>query len=460
MSYEEDYRKPYRAKCACGKGFLRYYEISLSNDWGQIRESSTPIEWFCDECKKKYYYKSIRGNDYLVPNELSVPEEVGWLDAKYRYNEKENLIQKYSKNDIEDIIADMTAPKHRYIKNLENKLAIEFANNWVRRYGKKSLKPMVSYLRNILSEYDSLKASYEQKKPFVDQHLRKEEEYVNAFMKFEEESIQISFEYDYEQDQRDQEKAQLEQKKYEEEHRYDDFMAQVRYDSSYKRDFTGQYWDSYLIKECIDPQYLILDKPKYGTPNIVIAKKYLCICQICGKEKEILSSDMKIDYDEYEGYYLKCCCDCHKVSSFEAKTMEILNQLGIKYIREKSFEKLVGDSSSPLRFDFALFKESDNAGNPIIDLVIELQGPHHYQQGYYDEFGDYITDNIDKDLSGRVQENFTRQLRYDEKKEEYCKQRGINLETIKYTTNSYEALEKKIIKILKKYGYRYYVEEQ
>lgn len=140
--------------------------------------------------------------------------------------------------------------------------------------------------------------------------------------------------------------------------------------------------------------------------------------------------------------------------------MEILNQLGIKYIKEKSFEKLVGDSSSPLRFDFALFKESDNAGNPIIDLVIELQGPHHYQQGYYDEFGDYITDNIDKDLSDRVQENFTRQLRYDEKKEEYCKQNSINLETIKYTTNSYEALEKKIIKILKKYGYRYYVEEQ
>ena len=32
-----------------------------------------------------------------MPNELSVPEEVGWLDAKYRYNEKENLIQKYSK---------------------------------------------------------------------------------------------------------------------------------------------------------------------------------------------------------------------------------------------------------------------------------------------------------------------------------------------------------------------------
>lgn len=25
MSYEEDSRTPYRAECACGKGFLRYY---------------------------------------------------------------------------------------------------------------------------------------------------------------------------------------------------------------------------------------------------------------------------------------------------------------------------------------------------------------------------------------------------------------------------------------------------
>lgn len=459
MSYEEDYRKPYRAKCACGKGYLRYYKIFLSNDWAQTRESFTPIEWFCDECKEKYYYKSIGGNDYLVPNGLSVPEEVEWLDGKYHYNERECVIQKYRKSDIEDIIADMTAPKHRYIKNLENNLAIEFAENWYHRYSRRSLTPMVSYLQSILSEYDSLKASYEQKKPFVDQHHRKQEEYANALMKLKEESIPILFEYDYEQDQIEREKVKLEQEKYEEEHRYDDFTAQVKYDSSYKRDFTGQYWDSYLIKECIDPQYLILNKPKYEIPNIVIAKKYLCICQICGKETEILSSDMKIDYDEYEGYYLKSCCDCHKVSSFEAKTMEILNQLGIKYIREKSFGNLTGDSCRLLRFDFALFKEKDEVGNPIIDLAIELQGPHHYQQGYYDEFGVYITDDIDEDLQENIKDNFVRQLRYDEKKEKYCKQQGINLEIIKYTINSYEQLEKKIIAILKKYGYKYYVEE-
>lgn len=459
MSYEEDYRRPYRAKCACGKGFLRYYEIYLSNDWGQGKEESTSIEWFCDECKKRYYYKNIRGNDYMVPNGLTVPEEVGVLDSKYQYNEKENLIQKYTKSNIEDIIADMTAPKHRFIKDLKNESAIEFANKWVCHYRKRSLKPMVCYLQAVLSEYDNLKASYEQKKPFVDQHCKKQNEYVDTLMKIKDQSIKISFEYDYEQDQIDRQKAQEEQERYEEEHRYDDFMAQVKYDPSCKKDFIGQYWDSYLIKECIDPQYLILDKPKYGTPSIVIAKKYLCVCQICGKEKEILSSDMKIGYDEDEGYYLKSSCNCHKVSSFEAKTMEILNQLGITYIREKLIGNLVGDSGKPLRFDFVLFKANDEKGNPIIDLAIELQGPHHYRQGYYDEFGVYITGDIDETLPENAEENFKRQLKYDQKKEEYCKQHGIKLETIKYTANSYERLEKKIIEILKKYGYRYYVED-
>ena len=70
--------------------------------------------------------------------------------------------------------------------------------------------------------------------------------------------------------------------------------------------------------------------------------------QICGKEEDILSSNMKILYDEDRGYYLDKCCSCHEVSPFEAKTMDILDQLGITYIREKSFDGLVGDSGRGL----------------------------------------------------------------------------------------------------------------
>ena len=67
MSYEECGREPYRATCACGKGFLRYYQIHYDNDWGQTKDGVTPVEYFCDSCKEKYHYEQ----DYLVPNGLS-----------------------------------------------------------------------------------------------------------------------------------------------------------------------------------------------------------------------------------------------------------------------------------------------------------------------------------------------------------------------------------------------------
>ena len=72
MSYEEDYRRPYSAKCACGKGYLQFYRIYLSNDWGQEKENDTAVEIFCDSCKEKYHYERNYGNDYLDSEWVSV----------------------------------------------------------------------------------------------------------------------------------------------------------------------------------------------------------------------------------------------------------------------------------------------------------------------------------------------------------------------------------------------------
>ena len=102
---------------------------------------------------------------------------------------------------------------------------------------------------------------------------------------------------------------------------------------------------------------------------------------------------MKILYDEDRGYYLDKCCSCHEVSSFEAKTMDILDQLGITYIREKSFDGLVGDSGRGLRFDFVLSKSADtvSAGDVIewnytCDLGCDLPNGDPY--GYGKEWKD------------------------------------------------------------------------
>ena len=299
---------------------------------------------------------------------------------------------------------------------------------------------------------------YEYKKPHVDHYYEECDKKLTLQKEIEKQSISLSFYYDEEQDRIDKEQAQKEHEKYEEEHRYDDFQATVCYDQSFKKDLTNCYWDSYFIEKCTDQEYLSLDKPQYGPAKVIIAKKYLCKCTICGKRTEIVSSDFKISYEDERGYYPLACCDCHTVSSFEAKTMDILNQLGVKYIREYTFEDLKGDYGKLLRFDFALYKSYDESGAPIIDLLIELQGPHHYKRGYYDEFGDYITDNDNQKLYGSVENNFTRQCSYDERKKQYCEQHNINLECVKYTiANDYERLEKRIIKILKNYGYTYYI---
>lgn len=456
MSYGEDSRIPYKATCACGNGFLRFYKINLSNDFGQAREEETPVELVCDCCQKKYHYECFPGGHYygghyLVPNGLSFPKQAPKWNEKYRYSDEEKLVQKYTKNDMKAILADMAAAKHGWIKNLETPAAREFANEWDFRYKKRSLYPMITYLKKCLGNYDTLKRSCDQKKPFNDKYNEEYENYTRSIRQIEEQSVRLSFQYDSEQDKIDRRKRE----QYEEEHRYDDFTAKVCYDPSFKKDLTNHYWDSYLIEACTDPQYLSLYKPEYEDAHITIAKKYRCICQICGKEAEILSSKFKISYEGERGYYPEVCCPCHTVSSFEAKTMDILNRLGITYIREKSFEDLKGDFDIGLRFDFALYKSCDEAGTPIIDLLIELQGPHHYKKGYYDESKNYVTNNADHAV--REEERLSRQIKYDEKKKDYCSQHGIALECIKYTiSNDYEQLEKKIIEILRNHGYEYY----
>ena len=208
MSYEEDYRTPYRAKCACGNGFLRFYKVHLSNDWGQDREHDTPVELVCDCCKEKYHYESNRGSSYLVPNGLEFPKQEPKLEQKYVYTEQEEFIRKYNKQIIEDMLSDMTAPKHRFIKDLRNKSAQEFAEKWAWKHNRRSLDPMILYLQNILDKYEDLKESYEYKKPHVDHYYEECDKKLTLQKEIEKQSISLSFYYDEEQDRIDKEQAQ------------------------------------------------------------------------------------------------------------------------------------------------------------------------------------------------------------------------------------------------------------
>ena len=447
MSYDEDKREPFSSPCACGKGYLKYYKVYESNDWGTERDYTTPVEIICDYCESNYYYKKIYGEDYLVPNRLTFPKETPSLNKKYRYSSDEAFVTKHTKDEILNMIADMTAQGHRFIKDLTYLPAIKYANNWAFYTKKRSLSPMVTYLKRIQQEYDSLKESVD-KRPYVDQHQQKCNDENQKIIEIENQSIKLDFEYTPDLDKGERDKIRRTQ------NTPNDFYVLVHYDESFKKDFTNLYWDSYHIEECIDPQYLSFNKSDLGSPSIVIAKKYRCVCTICGKKAELLSSDMKVLFNEENGYFLKTCCDCHKVSSFEAKTMDILNNLGVTYIREKSFDGLKGDNNGLLRFDFALSKSGTNVLNPNIDLIIELQGPHHYNEGFYDEYGEYITECNSQRTQIDICNNFERQKRYDTRKADYCKAHGINFECIKYTASAnIDKLEEKIKMILRENQY-------
>lgn len=454
MSYEEDYREPFSSPCACGKGILRYYRIVESNDWGQERESNTTVEILCENCKERYHYEhTYLGEGVLVPNGLSMPARVPALANKYQYTPDERFIGKHDKAVIEEMIADMTAPKHRFIKDLKYSPAIEYAQEWVLYYKKKSLAPMIANLNRILSQYDELVATREKKRARVEDHEKQVLDCIKAAQEVEMKSFHPSFKYDSNQDVLDRERARKEQEEYKEAHRFAPFDARVTYHDSCRVDSTGQYWDSFHILECVDPQHLILDKPEYGSASITIVKRYKCKCIICGKEIIADSSGFEIRFDEGKGYYPLLQCDCHSVSSFEAKAMDILNTHGVSYAREVSFDGLVGDYGHPLRFDFALFdrKTHDEKDNRTIRLLLELQGPHHYKQGEYDEYGEFVEDKDNSSLSAKARTE--KQLRYDELKQKFCMEHEIALEQIKYTGSSYEKLEELITNLLVKYGF-------
>lgn len=140
--------------------------------------------------------KEIYGDDYLVPNGLTFPQQRPELNEKYAYNSEEKIVKKYDRKRLITMMADMTAPKHRFVKNLENEDAISFANSWVQWCKKKSLAPMVSYLQKILDEYDDIESSIAIKQPYNKKYEQECDIFKNQIIEAEKKSYRLSFQYD------------------------------------------------------------------------------------------------------------------------------------------------------------------------------------------------------------------------------------------------------------------------
>ena len=100
-----------------------------------------------------------------------------------------------------------------------------------------------------------------------------------------------------------------------------------------------------------------------------------------------------------------------RASYGQIKIEDILNQAGLDFKEEYSFNDLVSSSGHPLRFDFAVF---DDDGD--IDFLIQYQGIQHYKPK--SKFGG---------MTGLKKQQF-----YDMRKREYCKKHNINLILIPY----------------------------
>lgn len=191
----------------------------------------------------------------------------------------------------------------------------------------------------------------------------------------------------------------------------------------------GRYYDTLLpfsVHESLDILGFGEDKEievnHRNKLTIRIERPYRCKCYLCGKEWAFPYEDFQIRNDEYgiyatDGYYSKAHCDCHQISSFQWRTIDILRRHNVSYRVEISFDDLRGAwGRNLLRYDFGLFSPNDE-----LLMLLECQGEQHFKP--VDEFG------------GRQQ--FKQQEKNDDLKRQYAVSHGIQLIEIPYTCNTY-----------------------
>lgn len=207
----------------------------------------------------------------------------------------------------------------------------------------------------------------------------------------------------------------------------EDCFTDIVYDKTenFDMNYTNTIHESLKILECTDENYenwsWVEKTRSKRIKHIKLCKKYKCQCYLCKKEYVFKSLDFEIKNDDYGrnadiGYYSDAYCNCHKISSFQWRTVKILKEYNINYKVEVSFSDLVG-SKNLLRYDFAIFNTDGS-----IEFLIECQGKQHYEPV--------------KEFGGKSQ--FEYQSENDKLKREYAKKSNITLVEIPYTCNTYE----------------------
>ena len=126
-------------------------------------------------------------------------------------------------------------------------------------------------------------------------------------------------------------------------------------------------------------------------------KTWKCLCD-CGQITYVTSGDLTSGNTK--------SCGCLK-SIGEKQIANIFTKLRVAFEREYSFEDLLSDKNNPLRFDFAVFDNSN------LSFLLEYQGEQHYAPTGAP--------------FGQMQREIT-----DAQKKEYCNKHGYKLFEIAY----------------------------
>lgn len=136
--------------------------------------------------------------------------------------------------------------------------------------------------------------------------------------------------------------------------------------------------------------------------------KWLCRCS-CGGFTIVNTANLK------NGHTTSCGCRAGNKnisSKGEELIINILNKNKINFIKEKTFEDLLGKNKIPLRFDFAIYNNNNE-----LQYLIEYQGEQHYKQ---------------IKVFSPTKQDFLKRQEYDRKKASYCLAHKIKLYAIPF----------------------------
>lgn len=147
-----------------------------------------------------------------------------------------------------------------------------------------------------------------------------------------------------------------------------------------------------------------------------LGDEYTCLSEYKGREHKVLLKHNLCGFCYWSSGKINGCPRC-RGSKGEKTIAFLLEGKNIEYIREKS----VSIKNHRLRFDFYL---------PKFNCFIEFNGIQHYQPVL--KFGG--------------ETSFKKQVQYDKLKSDYCKEKNINLLTIRYDENIKEKLFNYLLK--------------